>query len=154
MAIKAHVIQFYSTLFSCESPDLRHYPHPNYFPLIEDDLLHTLNKGVEDAEIQQTIFGMHPLKAPGPDGLHAVFYQTQWNTVGSPLCRLVKDVFHDKYLPVGLNSTLIALIPKTESRSSLKMYRPISLCNVAYKTITKVLANRRQSILPSLIGPH
>ena len=39
--IKAHVIQFYSNLFSCDSPDLRHYPHLNCFPLFEDDLLHT-----------------------------------------------------------------------------------------------------------------
>lgn len=68
--------------------------------------------------------------------------------MGSSLCRLVKDVFYDKYLPAGLNSTLLALIPKTESPSSLKMYRPISLCNVAYKT------NRLQSILPSLISPY
>ena len=74
--------------------------------------------------------------------------------MGSPLCHLVKDVFHGKYLPLGLNSTLIALIPKTESPSSLKMYRHISLYNVTYKTITKLLANCLQSILSSLIGPH
>ena len=34
------------------------------------------------------------------------------------------------------------------------MYRPICLCNVAYKNITKVIANRLQTILPQLVGPH
>ncbi|XP_015386677.1 uncharacterized protein LOC107177419 [Citrus sinensis] len=139
---------------SCDSLDFRHYPHPNCFPIIEEDLLQSLNKGVEDAEVQKTIFRMYPLKAPGPDGFHAIFYQTQWNTVGSSLCRLVKEVFQNKHLPGGLNSTLLALIPKSESPSSFKMYQPISLCNVAYKTITKVIANRLQSILPHLVGPH
>ncbi|KAH9672602.1 putative ribonuclease H protein [Citrus sinensis] len=97
---------------SCDSLDFRHYPHPNCFPIIEEDLLQSLNKGVEDAEVQKTIFRMYPLKAPGPDGFHAIFYQTQWNTVGSSLCRLVKEVFQNKHLPGGLNSTLLALIPK------------------------------------------
>ncbi|KAH9757474.1 reverse transcriptase domain-containing protein [Citrus sinensis] len=152
--IKAHAIQFYSSLYSCDSLNFRHYPHPNCFPIIEEDLLQLLNNGVEDAEVQKTIFGMHPLKALGLDGFHVIFYQSQWNTVGSSLCRLVKEVFQNKYLPGGLNSTLLALIPKSESSSSFKMYRPISLCNVAYKTITKVIANRLQFILPHLVGPH
>ncbi|KAH9781699.1 reverse transcriptase domain-containing protein [Citrus sinensis] len=43
---------------------------------------------------------------------------------------------------------------KTENHSSLKMYRPISLCNIAYKTITKMIANQLHSILPHLVGPH
>ena len=49
---------------------------------------------------------------------------------------------------------LLALIPKIENPSSLKLYRPISICNVAYKTITKMIANRLHSILPHLVGPH
>ena len=43
---------------------------------------------------------------------------------------------------------------QVENPTSLKMYHPISLCNVAYKTITKVIANRLQTILPQLFGSH
>ncbi|XP_052290822.1 uncharacterized protein LOC127900258 [Citrus sinensis] len=152
--IKAHVIQFYLSLYSCDSPHFRAYPHPHSFPFIDDDELQYLHGQVDDDKIKKTIFGMHPLKALGPDGLHAIFYQTQWDTVGSSLCCLMKEVFQHKRLPGDLNATLIALIPKIENPSSLKLYRPISLCNVAYKTITKIIANRLQSILPQLIGPH
>ncbi|XP_052290912.1 uncharacterized protein LOC112498105 [Citrus sinensis] len=67
---------------------------------------------------------------------------------------LKADLEENKILSEGLNSTLLALIPKTENPSSLKMYRPISLCNVAYKTITKMIANQLHSILPHLVGPH
>lgn len=66
----------------------------------------------------------------------------------------MKDVFQDKCIPKDLNSTLLALVPKIENLSSLKLYRPISFYNVAYKTITKIIANRLQSVLPQLISPH
>ena len=41
-----------------------------------------------------------------------------------------------------LVETLIILIPKGENLVHLKNLSPISLCNVVYKFITKVLMNR------------
>jgi hypothetical protein len=54
-------------------------------------------------------------------------------------------------LDEGLNTTNIVLIPKVNSPSKLTDYRPISLCNVLYKLVAKVLANRLKFILPQII---
>ena len=113
-----------------------------------------LDNEIKDREIQQAIFSMSPLKAPRVDGLHAMFYQTQWHIVGESFCKVIKDVFRSQYIPAEINRTLLVLIPKTENPTSFTMYRPISLCIVAYKMITKIIANRLQEILPNLIGPH
>ena len=50
-----------------------------------------------------------------------------------------------------INQTFIALIPKIQNPISPKDFRPISLCNVIFKIITKTLANRIKPCLPSLI---
>lgn len=96
---------------------------------------------------------MKPLKAPGIDGLHALFYQTQWKVVGASVCDIVSNIFKGNPLPLELNRTLIVLIPKTNNPTNMKLFRPISLCSVLYKTVTKILANRLNEILPDLISP-
>lgn len=51
-----------------------------------------------------------------------------------------------------MNSTILALIPKKTSAIEMKDYRPISCCNVLYKVISKIMANRMKGILPRLIA--
>ena len=51
-----------------------------------------------------------------------------------------------------LNITNICMIPKTERPTRMTELRPISLCNVGYKIISKVLCQRLKSYLPSLIS--
>jgi hypothetical protein len=52
----------------------------------------------------------------------------------------------------GLNATFIALIPKVNKPQCFRDFRPISLCNLCYKIISKVIANRIKPILSRSIS--
>jgi hypothetical protein len=56
-------------------------------------------------------------------------------------------------MPKGINDTAIVLILKKNDLELLKDYRPISLCNVIYKIISKCLVNRLRPLLDDLIAP-
>lgn len=49
--------------------------------------------------------------------------------------------------------TLLVLIPKGDHPSSFKDFRPITLCNVIYKLISKVLVNRLRPFLDNIVSP-
>ena len=55
------------------------------------------------------------------------------------------------WLLPSLNAIFIALIPKEDNVATLEKYRPIALCSVIYKVISKVIANRLKPLLPLLI---
>lgn len=68
------------------------------------------------------------------------------------MSRDCKKWLSNLHFPPHLNDTNVVLIPKCESLLSMKDLRPISLCNVLYKAVVKVLANRMKSVLPYIIS--
>lgn len=64
------------------------------------------------------------------------------------------DFLNHGCIPDDINYTNVALIPKTKNPSKMIDLRPISLCNVSYKLISKVLANRLKVILPDIIDEN
>jgi hypothetical protein len=60
----------------------------------------------------------------------------------------------DGVMPPGINDTSIVLIPKGDRPEELKDFRPISLCNVIYKVISKCLVNRFRPLLGEIISPE
>lgn len=99
-----------------------------------------LIKAFSDEEIDIALAQMQPLKAPGPDGLGVSFYQKHWATVGDGVRKAILNFLDSGIFDPSLNLTYIALIPKTQKVASVFDFRPISLCNVLYKIIAKVLA--------------
>jgi hypothetical protein len=103
-------------------------------------------------EVEIALKQMAPLKAPGPDGLPADFFQNHWDLMGEEVCLAVLNSLNSGILPENLNMTHIVLIPKKKNPTTVMDFRPISLCNVLYKLISKVLANRLKKILPIIIS--
>jgi len=56
-------------------------------------------------------------------------------------------------MPPGLNDTFSTLIPKVPNAERVTQFRPIGLCNLIYKLITKCIVNRLKRVLPDLISP-
>jgi hypothetical protein len=56
-------------------------------------------------------------------------------------------------MPLGVNDTMIVLIPKKEELELLKDFRPISLCDVIYNVVSKCIVNRLRPLLQELIKP-
>ena len=113
-----------------------------------------LTKEVSEEEIKKVLFGMPANKSPGTDGFTTEFFKESWSIVGKDFTVAIQSFFKTGFLPKGVNSTILALIPKKKEANVMKDYRPISCCNVLYKVISKVLANRLKIILPKFISPN
>jgi hypothetical protein len=107
-----------------------------------------------EEEIKQALDSIGDLKAPGSDGLPAIFYKNFWDVVGKKLTREVMHVLNGGQIPEGWNETTIALIPKVKKPNKVTELRPISLCNVVYKVVSKVLSRWLRDVLPDIITPN
>jgi hypothetical protein len=121
---------------------------------INEDVNEQFCKGFTAEEISDALFQIGPLKAPGPDGFPARFFQRNWGVLKDEIVHAVLQFFETGIMPVGVNDTSIVLIPKVDNPCELKDFRPISLCNVIYKIISKCLVNRLRPLLEGIISEN
>jgi hypothetical protein len=106
-----------------------------------------------EAEVLEALTSLGSTKALGLDGLTTLFYKKYWHLIKKEVLVCV-DQFFSKHCLLGeLNKSFIALIPKASGSHIAHQFRPISLCNIVYKIISKILANRLKATLPKIIYP-
>jgi hypothetical protein len=119
---------------------------------ISEEINKELCKDFSKEEVGDALFQIGPIKAPGPDGLPARFFQRNWGVMKGDVIQAVRDFFRTGHIPEGINDTIIVLIPKGNTPEQLADFRPISLCNVIYKVISKCLVNRLRPLLDDIIS--
>ena len=118
---------------------------------VSPDMNEELLMDFKAKEVWFALKQMHPTKAPRLDGISLIFFKHYWDIVGPEVVKCVLISLNSGIMPRGLNETHICLIPKVKSPLKIIEYRPISLCNVVYKLISKVLANRLKRVLVAVI---
>ena len=93
-------------------------------------------------------------KALGPDGFTSNFFHYFWDMIKEEVVGIVEESRNKKGVLRAFNATFLSLIPKESGADRPDKFRPIALCNVIYKIILKVIANRLKPLLPSLIYPE
>lgn len=127
--------------------------HTLPIPQFTGQQCYQLNRPVTLNEIENTVFQLGHFKAPGPSGIPAFFYQGFWQTVKYDICSTVQAFFHSGSLLETLNQTYLTLIPKVNFPEYVSHFRPISLCNVVFKIISKIMVNRLKPFIDTLITP-
>ncbi|KAL0004665.1 hypothetical protein SO802_012226 [Lithocarpus litseifolius] len=150
--ISAMVRDYYKNLFLSSRPTEVDDVALSIKPVVTDDMNNSLIRPFSRAEVECALSQMAPLKAPGPDGMPPIFFQKFWSVIGDDVVHAVLFCLNSGRLLPGMNHTFISLIPKAKNPESVSEFRPIALCNILYKLVSKVLANRLKKFLPHIIS--
>lgn len=144
-------VKFYTNLFSSAAYsfplDFQGLIRPSITPARNAELIAPPSPD----EVVRAVRSMNGFKSPGPDGMSPLFYKKNWGIIGVDVIHAVQDFFQGGTLTRAVNHTFLTLIPKRAAANKVEQFRPISLCNVFYKVITKILALRFKSVLNEII---
>ncbi|XP_050222755.1 uncharacterized protein LOC126672846 [Mercurialis annua] len=150
--MKSIISRYYKDIFTTQGPQDYELITQGLHARVTRSMNSTLIRDVSDSEIKQAVFSMSSNKAPGDDGFTALFYQTYWPIIGTDICKAVHRFFRRGKLLRNFNHTRICLIPKVADAKTVQQLRPISLCTVFYKIISKVMTTRLKHIMSQIIS--
>ncbi|CAG2225931.1 unnamed protein product [Mytilus edulis] len=106
-------------------------------------------------EITEALMAMSKNKSPGTDGLTTEFYCKFYDCLRNILCHVYNSIYDENILSRSMRAGVLSLIYKKKGdRRILKNYRPISLLQVDYKILARIMANRFKKVLPTIISEN
>ena len=147
-------VKFYKNLYQDQPTDLESQEHiiNNVTRTLSPDESDSCERNISASELKSALFSMKSNKSPGQDGLTTEFYKYFWFDFIDIFDKLTKEIFNHNELCGSMKIGTITLIPKKGDLTRLINWRPISLLNIDYKIISKVLANRLSNVIPILIS--
>lgn len=115
------------------------------------DNLDSLTTPFTHQEIEDVVKSMPTDRTPGPDGFNGTFLKSCWHIIKEDFYKLCDDFYEGKLDLTSVNSGFITLIPKIGSPETANDFTPITLLNCCMKIITKILANRLQKLILSIV---
>lgn len=102
-------------------------------------------------EMDQIIKQMPSDRALGPDGFNGMFLKKCWHIISEDYYAMADQFFSGGISIQNLNNSFITLVPKKPNPESPNDYRPIALQNSVLKFVSKIMANRLQSVILDII---
>lgn len=103
-------------------------------------------------QIKDADMAIDPDSSLGPDGFNEKNFQVTWDVICYDLANAIQSVFGGVDLPRFFTHTYLVMIPKVDHPQVFSYLRPISLCNVTTKLISKLINSKISSILPRIIS--
>lgn len=121
LALKNLFVDYFQKLYAAD-----HQPRGTFitgkFPLLTAPVFGKLSSRYTKEEVLCALKAMGPLKAPGPDGFPAIFYQQAWEIVGNDISKDTIRLLEGGDLHPGLAEALMVLIPKGDHPESVKNF--------------------------------
>lgn len=123
-------------------------------PNIPQVVHHGLTAQPTEQEVFAALASLGPDKAQGPDGVNARLIKQQWDVFRMAVMGQVNKFFCEGQLSSTVARSNLILVPKCENPTKVTEFRPISVCNVIYKLISKILATRIKPFITGLISEN
>ncbi|KAG7567399.1 Ribonuclease H domain [Arabidopsis thaliana x Arabidopsis arenosa] len=145
-------VDYFRLMFTSSNPDAISESLEGMLPRVTSQMNSVLTRTVTSEEIRAAVFSIKGDSTPGADGMSGHFYQNYWDIVGPQVVEEVKQFFSSGTFPAEWNFTQLCLLPKVPNPAKMTDLRPISLCSVLYKIISKILCNRLKQFLPVIVS--
>jgi hypothetical protein len=150
--IREGIVDFYQDLYF-EREHWRPFLRGADFTSLEVEEASHLERPFSEEEVVVALNQIRGEKAPGLDRFTLAFFHHCWDVVKKEVLDSFQEFYVHEAFERSLNSAFVVLIPKKVGASDVKDFRLISLTGNIYKIISKVLANRLEEVLGSLLSP-